>query len=180
MTEEEAEKVRAKNEDSRKEREAAADVIASKYACFKRDFMGAPIWAAMQAILNNTAPPKPCQIDYRKDESFWVFPAEKDVSVTFEVNLNSVEDQALARIFLLELADSKRQVMNSPSIQYHDKQQPDDVMRVFPNAMKRKASNGSISFKVSEFHVKKGIEVPLSQLIGFRQYLKFHVDAIKI
>ena len=35
--------IRAKNEEIRKERETAADVIATKFACFKRDFMSAPI-----------------------------------------------------------------------------------------------------------------------------------------
>jgi len=110
MTEEEANEVRAKNEEIRKQREAAATVIADKFAVFKRDFLSAPIWKAMQAILKGTAPPKPCQIDYRKDEKFWVFGAAKDVSVTFEVNFSSTEDQSLARIFLLELNDSKRNV----------------------------------------------------------------------
>jgi len=60
MTDEEADAVRAKNEEVRKERDAAADVIASKFACFKRDFIGAPVWAAMQAIKNGTEPPKAC------------------------------------------------------------------------------------------------------------------------
>lgn len=86
MTEEEAEVVRASNEEIRKERDTAADIIATKFACFKRDFMGAPIWKAMTAIQKGTEPPKPCQIDYRKDEKYWVFPDKKDVSVTFEIN----------------------------------------------------------------------------------------------
>ena len=43
MTEEETALIRAKNEEIRKERETAADVIATKFACFKRDFMSAPI-----------------------------------------------------------------------------------------------------------------------------------------
>ena len=43
MTEEESALIRAKNGEIRKERETAADVIATKFACFKRDFMSAPI-----------------------------------------------------------------------------------------------------------------------------------------
>jgi hypothetical protein len=60
MTEEEANAIRAQNEEVRKEREILATSIADKYSCFKRDFMGAPIWWAMQAVINKTAPPKPC------------------------------------------------------------------------------------------------------------------------
>ena len=120
MSEEEAEQVRNKNEEIRKEREASAETIANKFACFKRDFMGAPIWRAMTAIKDKTEPPKPCQINYRPDEKYWVFPSKNDFSVTFEVHVNSTEDKQLARIFLLELVDSRRQVTNAPGITYHD------------------------------------------------------------
>ena len=70
--------------------------------------------------------------------------------------------------------------MNAPGVVYHDKQFPENVTRIFPNSMTKRTSNGSISFKVGEEHLKKGIELPLSQMIGFRQYLHFHLHAIKI
>ena len=127
MTEEEANEIRAKNEEIRKERDEAADKIANQFACFKRDFMSAPIRKAMKYVLGEGPETKPCQIDYRKDERYWVFGSKDDVSVTFEVELGSVEDQALARIFLLELNDSKRNVMNAPTILYHDKIYPENV-----------------------------------------------------
>ena len=108
MSEEEATEVRSKNEDIRKERDVQATKIADKFSCFKRDFIGAPIWRAMKDIVDKKAPAKPCQIDYRKDEKYWVFPEEKAVACTFEVNFETIEDISLARIFLLELNDSKR------------------------------------------------------------------------
>lgn len=134
----------------------------------------------MKAIVENKPAPQPCQIDYRKDEKYWVFPGAKDVGVTFEVNFASTEDQQLGRIFLLELNDSKRQVMNAPGILYHDKAFPENVLRVFPGSMSNRTSNGSISFQLGEVHLKKGLDQPLSQMIGFRQYIHFHITAIKI
>jgi hypothetical protein len=74
-----------------------------------------------------------------------VFGSDKDVNVTFEVNFDNETDRALARIFLLELNDSKRNVMNAQGIIYHDKSCPENVIRVF-GAMKNKTSNGSITF----------------------------------
>lgn len=65
----------------------------------------------------------PCQIDYRKDERYWVFATDTEVRVIFEVNFTSEEDQALARIFLLEMKDT-RGVQNAPSISYFDKAFP--------------------------------------------------------
>ena len=127
MSEEESNAVRAKNEEIRKEREAHAEKIADKFACFKRDFLGAPIWKAMQVVLGTQKKFEPCQIDYRKDERFWVFPGTEEVSCTFEVNFTNSEDQQLARIFLLELNDSKRNVQNAPGVVFHDKTFPDNV-----------------------------------------------------
>lgn len=111
----------------------------------------------------------------------WVFGSANDVSVTYEINFDSTTDQALARIFLLELNDSKRSVQNAPVIMYHDKTFPENVNRIFPGAMKQRTSNGSITLSVSDNHLKNGnITQPLSMLIGFRQYMHFHLDAIKI
>ena len=52
--------MRAENEEARKQREKMADEISLKFSCFKRDFMGAPIWRALKnlkaginALLNN-------------------------------------------------------------------------------------------------------------------------------
>ena len=183
LSEEEADKIRAENEITRKMRDEQAEKMANKFSCFKRDFMGAPIWRAMQDVINGKDPQQPCQIDYRTDERFWVFPDKNQVSVTFEVNVNSTEDQQLCRIFLVELADCKRQVKNCPGIVYHDIQNPENVERIFPGSFKgAKTSNGSISFQVSDLHLKKqqGCEGVLSQLIGFRQYLHYHITALKI
>jgi hypothetical protein len=72
MTEEEAEVIRTQNEKIRKEREEVCDQIATKFAQFKRDFLSAPIRKAMNCITTKTQF-KPCQIDYRKNEKFWVF-----------------------------------------------------------------------------------------------------------
>jgi hypothetical protein len=80
----------------------------------------------------------------------------------------------------MELHTCKKNVMNCPAIFYHDKTAPEDILRVFPDSKPLERSNGCISFKVSEAHLKKGLDLPLSQLIGFRQYMHYHVDAIKI
>jgi len=45
---------------------------------------------------------------------------------------------------------------------------------------KSRTSNGSIEFRVGEKSIQKGMDAPLSQLIGFRQYLHYHLHAIKI
>lgn len=51
MSDEEANKIRAENEEVRKEREVSAEVLATKYSSFKRDFLSAPIRKAMKMCL---------------------------------------------------------------------------------------------------------------------------------
>lgn len=142
--------------------------------------MGAPIRKAMKGVLEKTNSKfVPCQIDYRKDERYWVFASDNDVRVIYEVNFTSEEDQALARIFLLEMKDT-RGVQNAPAIVYHDKQFPTEVTQKFPGAMQQRTSNGSISMQIGELALKKNFENTLSQIIGFKQYLHYHLHAIKI
>jgi hypothetical protein len=50
MDEETQSKVKAGNEEARKLREKMADELAHKFSCFKRDFMGAPIWRALKSL----------------------------------------------------------------------------------------------------------------------------------
>ena len=92
MSEEEANKIRAANEEIRKQREEIADKIATKFSQFKRDFLGAPIRKAMNMVLQGKNGFEACQIDYRKDERFWVFGSSEDVSCTFEVNFDNITD----------------------------------------------------------------------------------------
>jgi hypothetical protein len=73
------------NEKIRKERDEVCDKIATKFAQFKRDFLSAPIRKAMNYVLEKKGNFQPCQVDYRKNEKFWVFGSPEDVAVTFEI-----------------------------------------------------------------------------------------------
>ena len=60
MSDEEANKVRAANEEIRAQREKIADEIATKFSQFKRDFLGAPIRKAMKMVLDGKDGFTPC------------------------------------------------------------------------------------------------------------------------
>ena len=92
MSEEEQAQIREQNEKIREKRDAEATKIANKFACFKRDFLGAPIWKAMNMVKDKKDGFKPCQIDYRKDESYWVFGTKSEVTCTFEINFDNTTD----------------------------------------------------------------------------------------
>ena len=76
MTDEEKEKTKAENEDIKTEREKIAEGIAEKISTFKSFYLGAPIWCAMQAAIEDKDF-APCEIPYRQDEKYWVMQPNK-------------------------------------------------------------------------------------------------------
>ena len=77
-------KIKAENEEVRKLREKMADEISYKFSCFKRDFMGAPIWRALKNLKSGEGKPEDsCEINYRADEKYWVLAAKGEVTVSF-------------------------------------------------------------------------------------------------
>lgn len=59
---------------------------------------------------------------------------KNDVTVAFSLNFDNATDKALARIFLLEFPDSRRNVKNPPAIMYHDNKFPEQITKRFPKA----------------------------------------------
>lgn len=93
FSEEEANKIRVANEEIRANREKVANELSQKFSKFKTDFLSAPLRKAMNNIVNKEANVmKPCRIDYRKDESYFVFPEIDQVGFTTDVNFTSKED----------------------------------------------------------------------------------------
>ena len=110
----------------------------------------------------------------------WVMSGNNEVSIFFELNFKSKPDIALARIFMLTLKDLKApKVTNAQSIVYYDRNFPERVSGAFPGA-KTSASNGVVSLSISKSNIEKGIDQPLAFVVGFRQYLGYHLDAVKI
>ena len=183
MDEAEANQVRAKNEEIRKERDRLAEVICQKFSAFKKDFIGAPMRRALKSLAVDAKgsgnPNDSCEIPYRIDEKYWVVAAKTEVTISFALQFDNQTDRALARIFLLEFSDSKRYVKNPPAIMYHDINFPPAITKLFPSADKVKYSSGVISFTLFHNHLKDGMEQPLAFLTGFRQYLHYHFHAIK-
>lgn len=70
------------------------------------------------------------------------------MTVIFNINFDESNktDIALARNFLVEFPDSKKNVKNSPTVMYYDKQVPEELTKNFPGNAGKKVSNGYIAF----------------------------------
>jgi hypothetical protein len=124
MDENESNKIREENELIRVERAKVTGEIAQRISHFKRNFLGAPIRAAIKAAIEGK-PIAPAQVPYRQDEKYWVLnPDKNEVQVFFAINFTNEVDQALARVMLLEFQSSCRTVKTPPSVTYFDKEFP--------------------------------------------------------
>ena len=90
------------------------------------------------------------QIDYRKDERYWVGALGTQVNFFTEVNFPGDDScaksqRALARIFLLALPGNKAK----SGIEYYDNNYPSSVLEVNPKAADVKPTNGVIGMTVS-------------------------------
>ena len=89
MHEEQQEEIRASNEQVRSQRQAGVDVIATKFAQFKRDFIGAPIRKALLG-LQEGKPVTDCEIPYRKTEKYWIICSSTgELSFYFSFNFST-------------------------------------------------------------------------------------------
>jgi len=58
-------------------------VIATKLAAIKCIVNGAPMETCMKACMEEKETFKGCQVNYRTDESFWVFQSDKDAITVY-------------------------------------------------------------------------------------------------
>jgi len=158
MDEETKAKTKEENLAVKEEIEKIAEGYAKRVACFKRDYIGAPIYAAMKAALNSEAF-EPVEVPYRNDEKYWVFSDKNEVIVIFGLNFHTDLEKVLARIVTIELKNNNG-VQNSAGISFHDKvdDRPGFLTTKFPHAAKESYSNGMVSMKLSKSHLSKGLD----------------------
>lgn len=151
MTEEQQEQVRQSNEEIRAQRQGKIDKIASKIACFKRDFVGAPIRRALLQIQAGKVATN-CEVPYRKDEKYWITSTEAgSASFMFSFNFGNETDISMARIMLLEFKESTRHVAGAIATTYHDKNAPSELTAAFPNTGRETYTNGIVQFSMCPF-----------------------------
>ena len=163
------------------QRKGLVEPIAELISKFKMYFASAPIRRYLKSALESKTL-DPVEIAYRSDEKYWVMmPAKNEVQVYFAVHFNNQTDVSLGRVMLLEWQDSTRKVKAAPAIAFHDKAVSEALAKAFPKTLKENYSNGMISFKLTaDIHLKgKPIDQPLTFFVGFRQYMSYHLHAMK-
>jgi len=63
----------------------------------------------MKACMEEKETFKGCQVNYRNDESFWVFQSDKDaITVYYQLNFHTKMEQELANTMCIELKNTQQ------------------------------------------------------------------------
>ena len=101
-SEEEKQEIREKNEQIRAERQEICDKISMRFSKLRTDLLGSPFRKAIKDIKEGKDV-TPCEIPFRPLEKYWIVsPAKGSLMVVFSMNFELADDQALARVMLLE------------------------------------------------------------------------------
>lgn len=164
------------------------DATLAKFIHVKRNLVGAPLVKAFEALASGKAKDfKPLQIPWRKSETIFVSsgadpanPLSYDrVTVVFSVDFPEETDRAYARIFLQQLQECQRKVNNAPPVQFNEPTMA--PMEIRDHVSHNPAIVGFVTFTIFASHVKTPdkLDKTVDMLVGFRNYLHFHIKAAK-
>ena len=167
---------------------AAPTETLRKLARIKRHLVGAPFEAAFEALVNGTARDLPvARLPWRRGESAYIVagndPASRDswdrVTVIFAVDFREETDKAYARVFLQQFQERARALGGAPPCVFSEGSRPPrEIQSVGAEAP---TIAGYVSFVIFRSHVAtpQKLEKTCDLLVGFRNYVHFHIKAAK-
>jgi len=151
--------------------------FVTKLSLLKRNILGAPFINLFENMEANKAGKEIIELPYRAGEYMWLKPENGQVTVVFSIKFVDLDDVILAKVFLQEFQDARRNVRTAPAVTY-SKTKPSEVATL-PNA-KEADDTAFISFVVFAHHIKKETRQSTTTLVlMFRDYLLYHIKCTK-
>lgn len=147
----------------------------------KKHILGAPMEKAFKNLEAGTVGSNDIQsFAYRESESIWLCPKLDRVVIIMLLKFKDSTDRALAKVFLQEFVEAKRQVtgIHAPGVSYSKEAPTELIGRA--DASNLGESSGFILFQFE----KKSIagyakDSAVHLLTGFRTYIMYHIKATK-
>ncbi|CAN0365995.1 unnamed protein product, partial [Laminaria digitata] len=140
--------------------------------------IGAPFDRAFDALREGRGGGvAPSALPWRKKEMLYIVPQADRVTVIFAIDFPEADERAIAKSFLMEFVDAQRVANNSPPCTFT----PEAPLELRSMPMPRgQRPVGFLSFVIFPQHVDRGRqEKTVTLLVGFRQYLHYHLKATK-
>jgi actin related protein 2/3 complex, subunit 2 len=142
----------------------------------KRDLLGAPLGKILKDVAANSANRDMVELHYRPDESVWVKPGKDQITVVYLIRFRDADDVIIAKVFLQEFSDARRNVTNAPAVSY-SKNAPGELAGI-------KAPEGADIGYVTFVLFKRQCEASqhentITNVMMFRDYLHYHIKCAK-
>jgi len=125
------------------------------------------------------------QIPYRAEENIYIVSYDKSLVVIFSILFIDSDDVVLAKTFLQELKDAKKDksLGNAPSVNFTQGTKPlelRDIKSAEPDSPDQLKDYGFVSMSLFERHLdEKNRETTIDKLVTFRNYLHYHLKCTK-
>ncbi len=127
----------------------------------------------------------PVVIPYRPAENIYILTFEKSLTVVFSIRFSDPDDVVLARMFLNEFKDARkdRALGSAPGVNFTQGKRPTELNNVKGNEPDDKQSlqeYGFVSFGLFPSHMKEEKrEDTIDKLLTFRNYFHYHLKCTK-
>jgi len=151
---------------------------------FKRYVMMAPFINTFDRFLKSEKFDN-IHIPYRNEENIYIIFFEKTLSVVYSIKFDDADDIVLAKIFLQEFKDARRDkaLGNAPSVSFSQGVKPLELQGIKssepedPTLLK---AYGFVSLSLRESHCTEEMRyLTVDKLIQFRNYLHYHLKCSK-
>jgi len=152
--------------------------LVNNLAALKRNILGAPLDNLFDKMAAGNAPNTAFALPYRGEETMWLKPeGQQQVTAVFSVKFVDLDDVILAKVFLQEFQDARRNVRTAPAVTY-SKTAPAEIVGL--PGVREAADTAFISFVVFSHHmVPKVRATTISLVLQFRDYLLYHIKCSK-
>jgi len=155
--------------------------LPQKLSNLKRHVLAAPFKQTFERLAKGERPSEIIPINYRDGESFYIKPeSDGRCTVIFSIAFRDAGDAVLAKVFLQEFADARKNMRGVPSVTYNYKEAPLELQGYNGISQKEISSNGFVSFVLFETHLAPNNVFKTINLIQtFRNYLHYHIKCSK-
>jgi len=164
--------------------EKVRDEYLAKVPLIKRYLMMSPFVTAFDKFAANQNFDA-IIIPYRPEENIYILTYEKSLTVMFSIKFSDPDDVVLARIFLSEFKDARRDrtLGNAPSVNFSHGSKPLELKNIKstePDDPKALTEFGFVSLTLFTSHMsEKNREGTIDKLLTFRNYLHYHLKCTK-
>jgi len=158
---------------------ADKDGLLNDLVNLKRNIMGGPLARILDKVATgkSSATDELVELHYRPDESVYIQPGKDQVTLVFCIRFKDPDDIIIAKVFLQEFAEARRQVQNAPSVQYL-KDPPGELKNV--SNVPVGDDIGYVTFVLFKRQCEASQHVnTITNILTFRDYLHYHIKCSK-